>query len=98
MFCLKLISLKLQPLSWVVLFIPLCLIQYNLLAESSAEEYFIFQKNNKKGVRDSEDKVIIPAEYDDLGWSIGEFHPLDDVLGYKENGRWGLITLENKKI
>lgn len=89
---------QLQPFLWVVFLIFLFLTPSKLSAKTTEEDYFIFQINNKKGLRNSKDKVVIPAEYDDLGWSIGEFHPLNDVLGYKQDGLWGLITLENKKI
>jgi len=94
----RLIIRKLQPLLWVVFLISLSLTQSKLSANIIEEDYVIFQVNNKKGLRDSKDKVVIPAEYDDLGWSIGEFHPLNDVLGYKQDELWGLITLKNKKI
>ena len=62
------------------------------------EDYFIFLKDNKKGLRNAKDQVIIPAVYEDLGWTIGEFHPVDNVVGYKENGLWGLMSLKNNKV
>ena len=68
---LTLIIDKLQRLFWVVLLISLCSIQCKISAATAAEDYFIFQENDKKGLRNSKDKVVIPAEYDDLGWSIG---------------------------
>ncbi|GJM30584.1 MAG: hypothetical protein DHS20C17_32190 [Cyclobacteriaceae bacterium] len=74
------------------------LVQGTLPASVELEDYFVFQENNKKGIRNSKHKVVIPAMYDDLGWSIGEFLPVNNVVGYKENGRWGLITLKNKKV
>ncbi len=61
-------------------------------------DYTVFRKNDKKGLRDSRNRVLIPAEYDDLGWSNGGIIPLDGVIGYKENGLWGLINLKNQKI
>ena len=82
----------------VVLCLTLFIDVNSALASGLAEEYFIFQQNDKKGVRNSDHEIVIPAEYDDLGWSIGEFHPLGQILGYQENGLWGLITLKNKKI
>ena len=69
-----------------------------LIASSDLERYFIFQKDNKKGIRNADDEIIIPAQYEDLGWSIGEFHPLEEILGYKENGLWGVMTLENERV
>ncbi len=61
-------------------------------------DYTVFLKNNKKGLRNHKNKVLIPAQYEDLGWSNGGFLPLEGVLGYKENGLWGLINLKNQRI
>ena len=75
------------------------LYSFSLSASGSIQEdYFIFHKNNKKGLRNEKDQVVIPALYEDLGWSIGEFYPLDNMVGYKENGLWGIMTLKNKKL
>ena len=82
----------------IILLLAFGFSQHALSASNIMEQYFIFQKNNKKGVRNADDEIIIPAQYDDLGWSIGEFHPVGDILGYKENGLWGLMTLENEQI
>ena len=65
---------------------------------SNLEDYFIFLQDNKKGVRNADHEIVIPAEYDDLGWSLGEFHPVGQVVGYMEDNLWGLITLENQRI
>ncbi len=62
-----------------------------------AGEYAVFSKDNKKGLKER-DRVVIPAQYQDLGWSSGTLVLVDGVLGYKENGLWGLINLKNKKI
>ena len=82
----------------VILLLAFGFSQHGLFASNGIEQYFIFQQDNKKGVRNADDEIIIPAQYDDLGWSIGEFHPIGEILGYKENGLWGLMTLENKKL
>ncbi len=77
----------------------LALLLCGLIAASvTLEDYFVFQKDNKKGIRNSQHEVVIPAMYDDLGWSTGEFHPLQEIIGYKENGLWGLMALKNRKI
>ena len=53
----------------------------------------------KKGLQDAYGKTVIPAKYEDLGWSNGENNsPLNQVIGYKQNGLWGLISVSNKKI
>src|SRR5690606_37122441 len=42
-------------------------------------------------------ELIIPAQYDDLGWSKGMPMIINNVLGYKVGNLWGLINIKNKK-
>ena len=62
-------------------------------------EFTIVEKNNKKGLFDENGNVILPIEFDDLGWSKGMPEVLDNkVIGYREGNLWGLVNLKNKKI
>jgi hypothetical protein len=62
-------------------------------------EFTIVEKNNKKGLFDKNGNVILPIEFDDLGWSKGMPEVMDNkVIGYREGNLWGLINLKNKKI
>ncbi len=61
-------------------------------------QFTIIKEGNKKGLFDADGKMIIPAIYDDLGWSKGLPQVFHKVLGYKENGYWGLINTKNQKI
>ena len=88
---------KLRPIILCAFLVLLTMLEGSWLEAKEVEEYFIFQLNDKKGVRNSKDKILIPAEYEDLGWSIGEFHPLNETLGFKENGLWGLLSLKKQK-
>lgn len=65
---------------------------------STASGFDVFKENGKVGLRDTDGKVIIPAKYDALGWSESPFKVIDNVVGYKEGGFWGLISLHNKII
>ena len=67
------------------------------VSASWAKEYSIIEKGQRKGLVNNRGKVIIPAEYEDLGWSEGEAEVIADVIGYKENNRWGLIKINNTK-
>jgi hypothetical protein len=57
-----------------------------------------FEENGKFGLKNTKGQVIIPAEYDKLGWSNGTFSIVENVTGYLTHGQWGLINLENHKI
>ncbi|MEM9857833.1 MAG: WG repeat-containing protein [Bacteroidota bacterium] len=61
-------------------------------------EYEVFNKSGKVGLRDEEGTVIIPATYENLGWSNGLIEPQNGVIGFKQGALWGIISLENKKI
>jgi hypothetical protein len=62
---------------------------------SVAQGYSVFQDNGKVGLKNESGKVLIPAKYDALGWSEGEFSVLNNVTGYQIKGKWGLISLSN---
>ncbi len=58
----------------------------------------VFEKSGKRGLKNRSGKIIIPALYEDIGWSQGEAKPNKKTIGYKDDGLWGLIGIDNKKI
>jgi hypothetical protein len=79
-------------------FILLCFIFKTSMGFSLPQEYSIVEKENRKGLRDFSGKIIIPAVYENLGWSDGSFSVKNGRIGYQESGLWGIINLENKRI
>lgn len=65
---------------------------------SAAQAFNVFEENGKVGLKNSQGQVIIPAEYEALGWSQGNFSVEDQVIGYRLKQQWGLISLANKRI
>jgi hypothetical protein len=63
-----------------------------------AGEFDRFQSNGKYGLKNQNGDIVIPAQYDALGWSNGKFSVVDNVTGYSVNGLWGLINLTNHKV
>lgn len=61
-------------------------------------EYQVFYENGKAGVRDDSGNILIPATHDALGWSDGSFSVLNNVTGYRQNARWGLINLKKEFV
>ena len=55
----------------------------------------VYEENGLKGVINQDGKEIIPAQYEELGWSEGipVFH--DGVIGFKAGGKWGIISSAN---
>ncbi len=43
-------------------------------------------------------EVIIPAMYDEIGWSSGDPTPIDGVIAFRQQGLWGLISVQNKVV
>jgi hypothetical protein len=65
---------------------------------SAASSYNVFEENGSVGLKDDQGNVLIPARYEALGWSNGDFSILQNVVGYKLDGHWGLISLDNRTI
>ncbi len=65
------------------------------LKESALE---IFEQNNRKGLKDDLGNVLIPAKYEEIGWSNHTTEPLEETIGYKLNGFWGLTTLKDEQV
>ena len=70
------------------------------LAVSSyaSAEYQVFYENGKAGLRDESGKVILPAAFDALGWTDGSFSVINQVTGFRQKGKWGLINLKKEFI
>jgi hypothetical protein len=47
------------------------------------DAYSVFEDNGKVGLKNESGKVLIPAKYDALGWSDGEFSVLNNATGYR---------------
>jgi hypothetical protein len=61
-------------------------------------EYQIFYENGKAGLRDDAGKVILPPSFDALGWTDGSFSVINQVTGFRQTGKWGLINLKKEVI
>ncbi|MGB5928159.1 MAG: WG repeat-containing protein, partial [Cyclobacteriaceae bacterium] len=85
-----------MPVSLKIRTLILCLSL--LTSAASATEYSVFVKNNLKGLVDEEGNEIIPARYDDIGWSAGATSVVGKVIGFRERNSWGLINTKNEKI
>jgi hypothetical protein len=63
--------------------------------------YAFAKKDNLWGLINTKGKWIIPAAYEDIGWTYAKNKsPIlnGEILGYKHQGKWGLISLKNKVI
>ncbi|MFY0608148.1 MAG: WG repeat-containing protein [Cyclobacteriaceae bacterium] len=58
----------------------------------------IVTDNGKQGIADEEGKVLVPPIYDKLGWSNRTSEVVGGAIGYYENGKWGIINIENGKL
>jgi hypothetical protein len=81
-----------------ILFILLLLAVRVPEVHAEGEGYAVFEENHKKGLVDEKGDVLIPAWYEDLGWSNGDAKIIDDVIGFKLNGLWGILNTKNQKV
>ena len=61
-------------------------------------DYERFEENGKIGIKDASGKVILAASFDALGWSDGHFSVIGQITGYRQQNRWGLLTLKKEFI
>jgi hypothetical protein len=88
-----------QPRNFVPMKRVCCIFWLSLITFfSAANSFSVFEENGKVGLKDSQGHVIIPAQYDALGWSDGRFSVVDNVTGFLHNNRWGLINVSNHRV
>ncbi|MEI9917279.1 MAG: WG repeat-containing protein [Bacteroidota bacterium] len=75
-----------------------CLLLFFAAFNSASAEYQVFYENGKAGLRDESGKVILPASFDALGWTDGSFSIINQVTGYRTNGKWGLVNLKKEFV
>ena len=60
--------------------------------------YNIVERDNLKGLENDKGVLLIPVEYEDLGWSEGAILVMDNVIGFRRGNFWGLVSLQNQKL
>jgi hypothetical protein len=70
----------------------------SFFSAANTNNYAVFEENGKVGLKTTDGQVLIPAQYDALGWSDGKLSVINTITGFKINGLWGLINLSNHKI
>lgn len=91
--------MKKSKLLWLKIAFAFSLFSFTQLKkEYGTESYSLIEQNNKKGLVNEKGDIIIPVKYDDLGWSRGGLHIIENTVGYKDGYQWGLIDLNDKKI
>lgn len=64
----------------------------------ASENFSLFKKDGKVGLKDAGGRIVIPANYEAIGWANGELSIIDKVVGYRSQGLWGLIHTSNKVL
>lgn len=67
-------------------------------AQAGPIDYQRFSSRGKFGVRTSDGRTIIPAQYEGIGWSDGSFSVVDGITGYLQEGKWGLINMQQALV
>ena len=61
-------------------------------------DYTLFYSEGKTGLKDKSGQIIIPAQYEGLGWSDGSFSIINGTTGYQIKDKWGLLQVGHKPI
>ncbi len=75
-----------------------CILLWLITFLSAQGQYNVFKENGKVGLKDSQGQILIPAQYESLGWGDGAFSVIDKVTGYKLQGRWGITNIGNRRL
>jgi hypothetical protein len=70
----------------------------SFFSAATSIQYEVFQENGKVGLKDADGQILIPAQYQSLGWSDGKLSVINNVTGFKLNELWGLISIKNHKL
>ena len=58
-----------------------------------------FTQNGKYGLKNTTTGVVLfEAQYDDIGWSEGQFRIINNRIGLKQNEKWALATTDGSKV
>lgn len=61
-------------------------------------DYHRFEENGKIGLKDQQGSIVLPAAFDALGWSDGNFSVIGQITGFRKQDQWGLINLKKEFI
>ena len=76
----------------------LVLILITAVSVAQSKDFQLIYKDGKVGLSDASGKIIIPAVYEELGWSTGDNEPQSNTIGYRKGELWGLLALDNQRI
>ncbi|HAA13572.1 MAG TPA: hypothetical protein DCE41_18515 [Cytophagales bacterium] len=63
-----------------------------------AQSYVRFTEADRVGIKDVEGNTVVPATYENLGWSHDTALTIwGERVGYKLNGFWGLLDTKNQE-
>lgn len=94
----KLISSAFQALIFRSGIISLLLTFFSLEIYANDNQWHVIKSGQFEGLATLSGEIIIPAVYDEIGWSDGSESVFEKVIGYKEGENWGLISLKNKRL
>lgn len=90
---------KLMVFGLAFMIVPtLTLLGNSRAIDHRAADFLIFTENGRVGLKDESGKVLIPAQYEALGWSDSELSVVDKVIGYREGNLWGILHTSNRIV
>ncbi len=75
-----------------------CTLLFFSQVQAQANSFDLFEENGKVGLKNEQGTILIPAQYDGLGWTEKNFFVHKGIIGYRKGNLWGLISVQNKII
>ncbi len=87
-----------EPITLNMIRLVATLILLSTSFSMKADDYERFIENGKVGVKDNNGTIVLPASFDALGWSDGNFSVIGQITGYRKQNQWGLLNLKREFV
>lgn len=59
-------------------------------------DYRVFTENGKQGLKNAHGQIIIPPDFDALGWGFSSGEVRNNRIGFLKGNKWGIVGIDNK--
>lgn len=66
------------------------------LTIAAVPDFEVFTQDGKQGLKNNLGEIIIPPQYEVLGWSFSTAEVRNGRIGFRKNDLWGVISINNK--
>lgn len=78
-------------------FVLLVIFSISGVLSVASQSFEIYRQGKKEGLK-ADDQIVIPATYDQIGWSSDSEVPFGKLIGYQIGNKWGLVSTQKKVV